>query len=326
MGRVLASALVAMAVVLAAGPGTITLLRRLGAGKRVRPEGPARHAQKAGTPTMGGILLVVAVVAALLTLAPRPGLAGAVGAAVTAFAALGLLDDLRALALRRALGLRAREKFLGQVLLALAATLWAVSHLPEARRWVVPFTAQLWEPPLALAVAVGTLAVVGSANAVNLTDGLDGLAAGSVAIASTAYAGIGWAAGNADLAVLAAAVAGACLGFLWFNGFPAQVFMGDTGSLALGCALAMMALLSGTVLVLPLLGGLFVAETVSVMVQVAYFRLTGGRRLLRMSPLHHHLELSGWAEPQVVVRLWLVAALFAAVGWWAATGGGRGAL
>ena len=323
MERALVAALLAAAAVLAAGPSTIRLLQRLGAGKRVRAEGPARHLQKAGTPTMGGLLLTAALVLALVALAPRPAVAWPVAAGVVAFAGLGLLDDLRALARRRALGLRAREKFLGQVLLGLALAGWASGQLPEARRWALPFLGPVWQPPAPWALGLGTLAVVASANAVNLTDGLDGLAAGSMVIVAVAYGAIGYATGNVDLMVLAAAVAGACLAFLRFNAFPARVFMGDTGSLALGCALAAMALMSGTVLVLPLLGGLFVLETASVMAQVAYFRATGGRRLLRMSPLHHHLELSGWPEPQVVRRLWLVAALFALLGWWAATGGGQ---
>ena len=318
------AAMAAAAIVLVTGPGAIAWLRRAGLGQQVRPEGPARHAAKAGTPTMGGLFLVAGCLAAWALLVPPAARVGPDMAVLAGFGALGALDDLRAILRRRSLGLRAREKLAGQLLLGLAASAWAWNHLPRARAWLVPLWGTTWEPAPWLGVAAGALVLVASANAVNLTDGLDGLAAGSVAAASLAYAAIGWARQDWELAVLAAAVAGACLGFLWFNAHPAQVFMGDTGSLALGAALGWMALRSGTVLALPVVGGLFVAETLSVMAQVAYFRWTGGRRLLRMSPLHHHLELSGWAEPQVVVRLWVVSALCAAGGFWAVTGGRAG--
>lgn len=313
-GRVLMAALFSMGVTLLAVPGAIRLLRRLGAGKHIREEGPAHHAAKAGTPTMGGAVMVVAAAAATLALSPRLEVGLGLAAALLAFGLLGSLDDLRALRRRRAMGMRAREKFLGQVLLAVAAVAWLRETAAAPPRWVVPFSPAEWAPPPAAAAAVSVLAVVGSANAVNLTDGLDGLAAGSVAVASAAYVGIAWLLNRPETAVFAAAVAGACLGFIWYNGYPAQVFMGDTGSLALGAALALFALTTGTLLVLPVVGGLFVAETGSVMAQVAYFKLTGGRRLLRMSPLHHHLELSGWPESRVVTRLWLTAAVLAAFG------------
>lgn len=317
MAGVIAAALFSAFVTLLLLPGAIRMLRRLGAGKTIRSEGPARHAAKAGTPTMGGVVMVGAAAATALAFAPELGDAVPLVAALVAFALLGSVDDLRALRLRRAMGLRAREKFLGQVLLGAALGAWALRVAPEASRLWLPFVGGGWELAPVPFVALAAIATAGAANAVNLTDGLDGLAAGSVAVASAVYAGAALLMDKPSVAVFAAGVAGACLGFIWYNGYPAQVFMGDTGSLALGAALAGMALFTGTLLVLPLVGGLFVAETVSVMAQVAYFKLTHGRRLFRMSPLHHHLELGGWSEPQVVVRLWLVAVVCGLLGFWA---------
>lgn len=314
---VIAAALFSAGVTWSLLPGAIRVLSRFGARKTIRGEGPVTHGAKSGTPTMGGSVMVAAAAASTLVFAPDLRVAGPLVAALVAFGLLGSADDLRALWLRRAMGLRAREKFLGQAVLAALAGAWALEAVPDARRLWLPFSKASWwldpVPWLALAAFV----IVAAANAVNLTDGLDGLAAGSVAVASAVYAGAAFLMDKPSVAVYAASVAGACLGFMWYNGYPAQVFMGDTGSLALGAALAGMALFTGTVLALPLVGGLFVAETLSVMAQVAYFRLTHGRRLLRMSPLHHHLELAGWAEPQVVVRLWLAAAVFGLVGLWA---------
>lgn len=314
---VIAAALFSTFVTLLLLPGAIRMLRRLGAGKTVRSEGPARHAAKAGTPTMGGVVVVAAAAAATLAFAPQLGVAVPLVVAFIAFALLGSADDLRALLLRRAMGLRAREKFLGQVVLGAVLGAWALRVAPEVSSLSIPFLGRAWALAPAPFVLLSALATAGAANAVNLTDGLDGLAAGSVAVASAVYAGAALLMDRPSVAIFAASVAGACLGFIWYNGYPAQVFMGDTGSLALGAALAGMALFTGTLLVLPVVGGLFVAETLSVMAQVTYFKLTGGRRLFRMSPLHHHLELGGWSEPQVVVRLWLTAVLFGLLGFWA---------
>ncbi len=314
------ASLFSMGVTLLAMPGAIQLLKRLGAGKHIRQEGPAHHASKAGTPTMGGAVPVVAAAAATLVWAPRLQVALALAAVLLAFGLLGSLDDLRALRRRRAMGMRAREKFLGQAILAGVALAWLRAAGAQPSEWVVPFSAATWTPPAPAAAVLSVLAVVGSANAVNLTDGLDGLAAGCMAVASVAYSAIAWLVERPETAVFAAAVGGACMGFIWYNGYPAQVFMGDTGSLALGAALALFALTTGTLLLLPVVGGLFVLETLSVMIQVAFFKLTGGRRLFRMSPLHHHLELSGWPEPKVVTRLWLSAAALAALGVLAVSG------
>lgn len=321
LGQMLGAALFGLVATLLLMPGAIKLLIRLRMGKSIRAEGPAHHASKAGTPTMGGVVMVAAAMAGTLAFAPDLPVSLVLVAFLVAFAILGSLDDLRALRLHRAMGLRAREKFAGQLLLGAVLAGWALSVEPDALRLVVPFTGSVWEVGPWAFVALATLATVASANAVNLTDGLDGLAAGSVAAASAAYAlGAFWL-DKPSVGVFAAALSGACLAFIWFNGYPAQVIMGDTGSLALGAALSAMAIFSGTILVLPLVGGLFVIETASVMAQVSYFRMTGGRRLFRMSPIHHHLELAGWSEPQVVVRMWLAAAVFGLLGLWGMLGG-----
>ncbi|WP_324670242.1 phospho-N-acetylmuramoyl-pentapeptide-transferase [Geochorda subterranea] len=324
IGGALAAALLSTLVTLALLPGTIRMLRQLGAGKSIRAEGPARHAAKAGTPTMGGVVMVGASAAATLALAPDLDVALPLVAGVAAFGLLGSLDDLRALVRRRAMGLRAREKLAGQLLLGAALGAWALRVAPEVSQLSLPFTQARWDLAPLPFVLLAAVATAGATNAVNLTDGLDGLAAGAVALTSAVYAGAALLMDRPSVAIFAASVAGACLGFIWYNGYPAQVFMGDAGSLALGAALMGMAIFTQTLLVLPIVGGLFVAETLSVMAQVTYFRLTGGRRLLRMSPLHHHLELSGWSEPKVVVRLWLAAALCGLLGLWAMLPGLRG--
>lgn len=308
------AAATAFAIALLLGPTTIAYLRRLRVGQQVRDDGPRSHQGKAGTPTMGGVLIVFAATAACVAFAPSwrqlpYGLAVMVG-----YGLIGLADDGLKVIYRRSLGLRAREKLLGQLLLAGVLAAYGLADPGLGPHLRVPFSTQGWDVPAWLYAALTVGAVIGTANAVNLTDGLDGLAAGATAIASFSMAAIAWMVGNGEAALLAAAVGGACLGFSWYNAHPAQVFMGDTGSLALGAALAAVAVLTRTQLFLLLVGGLFVIETVSVAVQVAFFRLTGGRRLLRMSPLHHHFELGGWAEPQVVTRFWLIGLVCGTVG------------
>lgn len=308
------AAATAFAIALLLGPTTIAYLRRFRVGQQVRDDGPRRHQGKAGTPTMGGVLIVFAATAATVAFAPSWRHIPYALAVMVGYGLIGLADDALKVIYRRSLGLRAREKLLGQLILAGVLAAYGLSDPQLGSQLRVPFSAHGWDVPGWLYVALTVAAVIGTANAVNLTDGLDGLAAGATAIASFSMAAIAWMVGNAEAALLAAAVGGACLGFSWYNAHPAQVFMGDTGSLALGAALAAVAVLTRTQLFLLLVGGLFVVETVSVAVQVAFFRLTGGRRLLRMSPLHHHFELGGWAEPQVVTRFWLIGLVCGAVG------------
>ena len=307
------AAVVAFIAVLFAGPIVIPLLRRLKVRQVIRSQGPARHQVKAGTPTMGGVLFVTASLAAALAFAPeRPPRLWYLAALVAWFAALGFIDDYLKVVRRRSLGLRARSKVAGQVAAGLAFYLAVTCDgLPTAI--TVPGLTPAWElGPWYAALVV--LVLMGAANAVNLTDGLDGLAAGSSVVALSFYLLVALARGQLELAVFAAALAAALAAFLFYNAHPAQVIMGDVGSLAIGAALGGVAILTKTELLLPIVGGLFVLEALSVIMQVAYFRLTGGRRLLRMSPLHHHFELSGWSEQRVVTAFWALSVLFAALG------------
>lgn len=292
-------------------PLLLPLLRRRQWGQEVRREGPRTHLLKSGTPTMGGLAIILPVLAASLIwgdiTSPFLQLTLLVFAG---FGALGFLDDFLKVVLRRPLGLKARYKLLGQGLLALILAFEVAQGL--GTRVAVPFTPLEFDLGL-LYVPFAILAIIGSANAANLTDGLDGLLAGTTVAVAAAYTFISIESGRPDLAVFAAALAGGCLGFLGHNVHPARIFMGDTGSLALGGALAAMALLTKTELILPLAAGVWVLETLSVMIQVVSFQLWG-RRVFRMSPLHHHFELAGWTEGQVVARFWLLAAVLAGAG------------
>jgi phospho-N-acetylmuramoyl-pentapeptide-transferase len=303
----------AMAMLTAALAGfpAVALLRRLGLGKAISPWGPQSHQAKAGTPTMGGLVIWGTALAFAAYELGRELALGLPMALMAALGLLGLADDLGSLQGRPG---RALNKRLKLALFLAAGTVTAVmlKWRLDITSVTVPFVGRFelggWFVPAAVAVVVLT------AGGVAVSDGLDGLAAGACAIAYLAYAVIALAQGQEALAAFALAVAGAALGFLWHNAHPAQVFMGDTGALALGGGLAALALLTGQWLVLPLVGIVFVLEGASVYLQVAYFRLRGGRRLLRMAPLHHHFEALGWPEPKVVQRLWLTAALGALLG------------
>jgi len=307
-------------------PPFIRAMQRLRWGQEIRPEGPEDHLSKKGTPTMGGAVLLGCFISVLIwTWPPQPPLL--VLLAYTLVNGLvGFLDDFTQVAKKRSLGLKARQKLVLQLVLG-AALAWYVINLgpvPGDRVWL-PCLGWVTAPALKWALAL--LVTVGACNAVNLTDGLDGLAGGTAALACLAYIPVCYLAGQPQLAVAAATLAGACVGFLWFNCFPARVFMGDTGALALGSALAALALLTGTEVLLVVVGGVFVVEALSVMLQVSYFKLTGGRRIFRMSPIHHHFCKLGLHEVQVTTRLWIVAALLAAIGSWgyvAGSFGGRG--
>jgi phospho-N-acetylmuramoyl-pentapeptide-transferase len=314
--------------VVACGRPFIAWLARAGAAQRVRedaiarkmaldPSAAALHAAKAGTPTMGGLLVVAALLVAGLVAGAWAGRLGPdllVGlAAVAVFAAIGALDDALSLARGRNLGLRAREKFALQIPAALLLGVYVLRQPHLGGTLEIPGTGARWDLGWGYPIFCLIL-VVGMVNAVNLTDGLDGLAAGTVAIGAGALAVLAARAGAGPAAVIAAATGGAALGFLWHNAFPAAVFMGDVGSIGLGAALAVVGVLSKREVLMLIVGGVAVAEAVSVMLQVAWFKTTGGRRLFRMSPLHHHFELGGWTETQTVVRFWLCGALLAAVG------------
>jgi len=305
------AAAVAAFTVLLAGRWAIAQLRRWHLEQQIRAEAPDRHRGKAGTPTMGGLLIIAAVLIAILVTIPFLGKVEMTILVMLGFGAVGALDDLRGLRRGQNLGLRARERLAIQVPLAILVAVY-IFRTPLGSTLAVPGLGRIDLGWIYLPFAV--LYLVGFVNAVNLADGLDGLAGGTVAIAAGAYAIIALRAGAPELASVAAAIAGASLAFVWFNAHPAAVFMGDVGSNALGATLAALALLTKTEVVFFLVGLVFVLEAASVLLQVAYFKLTHGRRLFRMSPLHHHFELAGWSETQTVIRMWLVAAVGAAAG------------
>jgi len=309
--RVVLTAGLAAAVMVAFGSWGFPYLRTLHVQQRIRSEAPSQHQGKAGTPTMGGLLLVPSVVVATVLAAPRITWDLMLPlAAMLAYGAVGAIDDALALRHHRNLGLRARERLIVQFALAVAVAFF-VLRFNDAPDRVFPLVGAVVPGVYALFVV---LYLVGLTNAVNLTDGLDGLAAGTVALAAGAYAVVTAASGRPEVAILCASLAGACGGFLWFNAHPAAVFMGDVGSNALGAGLAAIAIVTQTEGLLLIVGAVFVLEAVSVLVQVAYFKATGGRRIFRMSPLHHHFELAGWSETQIVTRFWLVGTAAALIG------------
>lgn len=281
-----------------------------GWGQEVREEGPKAHLSKAGTPTMGGIVLILAGLIASFW-APNSLDLWIFRFTVVVCAGLGMVDDLSKLMKHRSLGLKARHKM--AVLLVLGLILFAYLALTRQNFGVniplVGFVGSAW-----VVLAVTLLLTSGTVNAVNLTDGLDGLAGGTCTAALLAYSAIAAHTGHTELCIASAAIAGACVGFLWYNVFPARVFMGDTGSLALGGALASLALLTGTEFLLVLVGGIFVIEALSVIIQVSYFKLTNGKRIFKMSPIHHHFELSGLHEVQVTARFTIISVILALLG------------
>ena len=330
--RAAGAIIVSFLVALLLGPWFVRTLRRLSIGQNIRNVGPAQHQVKAGTPTMGGLLILLAVVVSTLLWANLANAYVWVAVGLTlAFGAVGFADDYLKVRNRTNQGLSARAKFSLQVL---AAALGAVALLALPVEFgfsptlAFPFFKQV-VVNLGLAyVPFVVVVLVGSSNAVNLTDGLDGLAIGVTLIAASTYAVFTYVAGNrivatylqvpyvagvGEVAVFCAVLVGASLGFFWFNAHPAEMFMGDVGSLSIGAAIGTVAVLAKQEIVLVLVGGVFVAEALSVMLQVASFKLTG-RRILRMSPLHHHFELVGWAEPKIIVRFWILAILCALLG------------
>ncbi len=312
MEKAALAATLAILLILLVGRTVIQQLTAWNARQSIREDAPERHRSKAGTPTIGGLLLMAAAILGTVAVAP-PSLPVVLALLMfVGFGAIGLADDLLKVRRGRNLGLRARERLAAQGLLAVTVTLYVIYSDPLGSTLVVPWVGRVDLGWLYLPFAVAF--ILGFVNAVNLADGLDGLAAGLSAITAGAYAAIAFRFGFPEVGVLAAGVAGACIGFLWFNAHPAQIFMGDTGSNALGAVLAGMAIVTKTELTLVVVGAVFVAEALSVLGQVAYFKATGGRRIFRMSPLHHHFELSGWTETQTVTRFWLLSALAALIG------------
>jgi phospho-N-acetylmuramoyl-pentapeptide-transferase len=317
----------ALLISFALGPWLIRRLRRWQqGGETIREDTPERHRAKAGTPTMGGLLILGAILASTLLWANlRNRYVWVLVLTTAGLALIGFLDDHRKLRTRK--GMRARQKLAAQLVLAGALLSWLYVWPPDGfttglsipffKGWIVTL-GWLWIP-------FGMLVIVGASNAVNLTDGLDGLAIGPIVMAGGAFAVIAYLSGNfrlaeyllilnvkgaGELTIFCGALVGAALGFLWFNSYPAQVFMGDVGSLALGGAIGTLAVLTKSELLLPLIGGIYVVEAASVIIQVAAFKTTG-RRVFRMAPLHHHYEMKGWAEPKIIVRFWILSFMLA---------------
>jgi len=311
-GRVLIAGTASLLMCLFLSPRFIIFLRNREFGQNIREEGPKGHHVKAGTPTMGGVVIFAAVTVPFLVLSHRDWPALGVFFAGIACALLGFADDYTKIVKRRSLGLRARTKLV--ITVAISLGLWWVA----TQKANIPAAIQVRFADVSVDLGAFYpvfiyLVVAGTTTAVNFTDGLDGLAAGCAAIVLLAYLGITFISGELDLAMLAGCLVGACIGFLWFNSFPASVFMGDTGSLGLGGAIAGLAIMTRTEVLLILLGGIFVIEVLSVVIQVFSFQ-SFRKRVFLMAPIHHHFELQGWSETKIILRFWIAAAAFGAIG------------
>lgn len=314
------------------GPLMIRKLYHFKFGQPVRDDGPQSHLKKTGTPTMGGVLILAAVTVATLLWADLSNRYVWFALFVTlAFGAVGFADDYIKIKHKSPKGLPARKKYFWLSLagFATAIGIYATAQAPVETELLIPFLKDVTIPLGVFFIFWSYLVIVGSSNAVNLTDGLDGLAIMPTVLVASALAVFAYASGNirmaeylgipyipgvGELAIFCTAIAGAGLGFLWFNAYPAQVFMGDVGALALGAALGVVAVLVRQEIVLAIMGGVFVAETVSVALQVGYFKYSGGKRIFRMAPLHHHYELKGWPEPKIIVRFWIITLILVLIG------------
>ena len=353
--RAVLAAATALLIGLVAGPAVIRWLTEMKIGQAVRTDGPQTHLEKSGTPTMGGALILISIVVTTVLWADLSNrFIWVVLVVMLGFGWIGWADDYRKVVRRDPKGMPAREKFLWQTVVGLIAAIYlafAIAAPSTARMWplllewmangfvlalpsradlIVPFFKNVGYPMGGVGfAALSYLVIVGTSNAVNLTDGLDGLAIMPTVMIGGALGVFAYVVGRADyaryllfphipgageLVIVCGAISGAGLAFLWFNAYPAEVFMGDVGALALGAALGTIAVITRQEIVLFIMGGVFVAETVSVMMQVLYFRWTGGKRMFRMAPLHHHFELSGWKETQVVVRFWIISMMLVLVG------------
>ncbi|MFA5843428.1 MAG: phospho-N-acetylmuramoyl-pentapeptide-transferase [Coriobacteriia bacterium] len=309
-------------------PAWIRVVRYRNLGQQVRADGPQGHLVKQGTPTMGGVLILLVVAGTYLGMG-RFGRLGLLALGATlACGLLGFVDDYAKVLKERSLGLRPRAKILWQALIAFAFGVLAVNWAGLRTDVMIPLTSRDIDlgvlashvviggfdvalPWLYMALIFGM--IISTSNTVNFTDGLDGLAAGTVTLVALGYAAIAFRQDHLEVALLAAAIAGSCIGFLWYNSYPADIFMGDTGSLGLGAAIAALAIVTKTELLLPLIGGIYVIEGLSVILQIASFKLTG-KRVFRMAPIHHHFEMIGWSETKIMVRFWIVTGILAGAG------------
>ena len=329
--RSILGVLTALITALSIGPWVIRSLELRQIGQSVREDGPESHLSKQGTPTMGGVLILVCITTSTLLWADLGNQYIWVALFVLlCFGAIGWIDDWKKVALKNSKGLSAKAKYLGQSLISLIAaiTLYRMAETPAETTLLIPFFKDVLIPLGAGYVVLTYFVIVGTSNSVNLTDGLDGLAilpavlvAGALGafayltgnVIFSQYLFLPYISGTGELTIFLGAIVGAGLGFLWFNTYPAQIFMGDVGALSLGAALGVVAVMVRQELVLFIMGGVFVLETVSVMLQVASFRFTG-RRLFRMAPIHHHFELKGWPEPRIIVRFWIISVMLVLVG------------
>jgi phospho-N-acetylmuramoyl-pentapeptide-transferase len=313
LGEIVTGGSASLLICMFLGPRFIDYLRLKEFGQQIREEGPAGHHGKAGTPTMGGLAIFIAIAVPFLILSDYRTASLAVLATALAMAALGFADDIIKLRRRRSLGVSGRTKLLVQALTAIA--LWVFVIGPVGLNGELDLRVIDSSVDLGIGYPVLIfLVLAGATNGVNLTDGLDGLAAGCAAIVLLTYTVMTFiTAGQDDLALLSACLVGACVGFLWFNSFPASVFMGDTGSLGLGGAIAALAVVTKTEVLLILIGGIFVIEALSVAIQVFAFQRFR-RRVFLMAPIHHHFELAGWSETKIILRFWIIAAICAAIG------------
>ncbi len=330
--QVFLAVFISLAITMVVLPLWIKVLKVKGIGQQIRADGPQRHLVKQGTPTMGGVIILIAMsIASMVVAASSKNVDNLsvflVLACTLLTGALGLVDDVTKVFKQRSLGLSPRAKLIGQVFISVVFCLLAVNCLGVSPVVDIPFVVQIDLGVLTTSIPMGdgffqipwlylvfvTILMAGMSNAVNLTDGLDGLAGGCVMIAMLAMGAIAYRSDSLEMAIFCGAVAGGCIGFIWFNTYPAKIFMGDTGSLAFGTALAAVSVVTGTEVVGLVIGGLFVFEALSVIIQVAHFKRTG-KRVFLMAPFHHHLEKKGWSEPQVVTRLWIVTGLLACIG------------
>ena len=330
--RAILGVLTALLFCFVAGPAIIRRLQILKFGQVIRTDGPQSHLKKTGTPTMGGSMIIAGIAIATLLWADLGNRFVWFALIVTlAFGVVGFVDDYLKISKKNTKGLVARKKYFWLSLAGFgtAVAIYLTARTPIETALIVPFLKDVTIPLGLFFIPWTYLVIVGSSNAVNLTDGLDGLAimptvlvasalavfaycTGNIKIAG--YLGIPYIQGVGELAVFCTAIAGAGLGFLWFNAYPAEVFMGDVGALALGAALGVVAVLVRQEIVLAIMGGVFVAETLSVAIQVSYFKWSGGKRIFRMAPLHHHYELKGWPEPKIIVRFWIITLILVLIG------------
>lgn len=330
--RAILAALTSLIIAVVFGPPIIRRLAKAQIGQVVRDDGPKSHYSKSGTPTMGGVLILLSITVTTILWSNLFNLyVWVVLAVMLSFGAIGFFDDYRKLILKNSRGLPAKWKYLLQSVFGLGAAifLYSVAQTPAETSLLIPFLKNLVIPLGMFYVFLTYLVIVGTSNAVNLTDGLDGLAILPTVLIAAAlgifayisghvkfaeYLTLPYIPGSGEVAVLCGSIIGAGLGFLWFNAYPAQIFMGDVGALGLGAALGVVAVIVRQELVLFIMGGVFVAETISVILQVGSYKLRGGKRIFKMAPLHHHFELVGWPEPRVIVRFWILTVIFVLLG------------